>query len=127
MKKEIRKLLVEVEKNNQLKIDLVKGDSRLYKNGKPVVGTPEAKMYFKVMYIGDTLGGYADSPHFAKYTEAEDWLNNFGTTNPKDEYYEHYKNNRDAMSIIRIHEVTDVVRKSNNERVAISKKYYKKY
>jgi hypothetical protein len=123
MKKEIRKLLVEVEKNNQLKIDLVKGDSRLYKNGKPVVGTPEAKMYFQVV----ATSGYSDSPRFAKFSEAKDWLNNFGTTNPKDEYYEHYKNNRDAMSIIRIHEVTDVVRKSNNERVAISKKYYKKY
>ena len=123
MNQETRELLAEVKKNDQLKIDLVKGDSRLYKNGKPVVGTPEARMYFKVV----ATSGYSDSPHFAKYTEAEDWLNNFGTTNPKDEYYEHYQANRDAMSIIRIQEVTDVVRKSNNERVAISKKYYKKY
>ena len=103
----------------------MKHDSRIYKNGKPIVGTPvdqlnilKAKMYFQVV----ATSGYSDSPRFAKFSEAEDWLNNFGTTNPKDEYYEHYKSNRDAMSIIRIQEVTDVVRKSNNERLVISKK-----
>jgi viroplasmin and RNaseH domain-containing protein len=83
------------------------GDSRLYRNGR----LAKAKVFYE-MRPNST---YSPS-RFKTYEEALEYLNNFNNQEPDSEYFDYWEDQKNQCVIVRVQQVEDVVRTSEDSR-----------